>query len=483
MKVARKIAYNVAASTICKVASTVLALVSIGIITRYLGQKGFGDYATVLAFFAFFAALSDLGLYTISTREISREGADQEKIMGNMFAFRIASSIFVLILSPAIVYFFPYSPELKAGIIIAAAAYVFSCAYQIMNGVFQKNLAMDKVAFSETLGKALQVLLVILVAKYNWGFTWIIWALFFYMVLSFLMVFWWSRRYIIIKPQFDFSYWKKFLWQSYPVGIAAIITFLYFKMDTILLSVIKTSSDVGIYNAAYKVIENITFFPGMIMGLIFPIMSHSIFSDKSRFLEISNKTFKIFLLIVIPLIVGTHFLSSGVIDLIGGAGFSESAGVLEILVFSLALIFFGNFFNSILIAGNLQKKLMFVLGLAAVVNLSLNYFIAIPHYSYMGAAFVSVFTQFIVAFGTFFVSAKDLKYIPSFESAGAMVLAGLAMAGSLYILRGQNFFLAGFLSVAVYAFSLWILRAVKTEEITSIVSRKGIEEYEGQQIS
>jgi len=480
MKVARKIAYNVAASTICKVLSTVLALVSIGIITRYLGQKGFGDYATVLAFFSLFAALSDLGLYSISTREISREGADETKIMGNMFSLRILSSLVVLILAPAIVYFFPYSPEVKGGIIIAAGSYVFSCAYQILNGVFQKNLAMDKVAFSETLGKALQVALVILAVKYNLGFVWIIWALFFYMVFSFSLVFWWSRRYIKIKPQFDFSYWKKFLTESYPVGIATIITFLYFKMDTILLSVMKSSGDVGIYNAAYKVVENITFFPGMIMGLIFPIMSHSIFADRARFLDISNKTFKVFLLVVVPLIVGTLFLSSGVINLIGGAGFAESSWVLKILVFSLALIFFSSFYNSVLLAGNLQKKLMFILGVAAIFNLSVNYFIAIPQFSYMGAAFVSVATQFIVAGATGYLAMRYIKYRPKIERFWGIILSGIIMASFLYFFRGHNFFLSGTLGVAIYALFLWIFRAVKTEEITSIISRKGVEEYEQQ---
>jgi O-antigen/teichoic acid export membrane protein len=478
MKVARKIAYNVAASTVCKVLSTVLALVSIGIITRYLGQKGFGDYATVLAFFSFFAALSDLGLYSISTREISRAGANEAKIMGNMFTLRILSSLVVLILAPAIVYFFPYSPEVKGGIIIAAGSYVFSCAYQILNGVFQKNLAMDKVAISETLGKALQVVLVIIAVKYNLGFIWIIWALFFYMVFSFSLVFWWSRKYIKIRPQFDVTYWKNFLAESYPVGIATVVTFLYFKMDTILLSVMKSSSDVGIYNAAYKVIENITFFPGMIMGLIFPIMSHSILADKKRFLEISNKTFKVFLLVVVPLVVGTLFLSGGVINLIGGAGFVESSLVLKILVFSLALIFFSSFYNSMLLAGNLQKKLMLVLGAAAIFNFLTNYLVAIPQFSYIGAAVVSVITQAIVAGGTFYLAARELKYLPSLESFGAIIGSGLAMTASLYVLRGQNFFLAGALSVAVYAFFLWMFRAIKTEEITSIISRKGVEEYE-----
>ena len=85
--VAKKIAYNVVFSAVAKVLSTILALVGIGFITRYLGKEGFGDYATVLAFFSFFGAIADLGLYSISVREISREGADEKKIMGNVFTF------------------------------------------------------------------------------------------------------------------------------------------------------------------------------------------------------------------------------------------------------------------------------------------------------------------------------------------------------------------------------------------------------------
>ena len=54
MVIARKIAYNVLVSSISKILATVLALVSIGLITRYLGKDGFGNYSTVIAFFAFF---------------------------------------------------------------------------------------------------------------------------------------------------------------------------------------------------------------------------------------------------------------------------------------------------------------------------------------------------------------------------------------------------------------------------------------------
>ena len=41
MVIARKIAYNVVVSTAAKALSTGLALVGIGLITRYLGAEGF----------------------------------------------------------------------------------------------------------------------------------------------------------------------------------------------------------------------------------------------------------------------------------------------------------------------------------------------------------------------------------------------------------------------------------------------------------
>src|SRR4030065_1204411 len=174
MLVARKIAYNVLVSSISKVLSTILALVSIAFITRCLGKEGFGNYATVLAFLSFFAAVADLGLYSISTREISKEGSDEKKIMGNIFALRMVSSLAILILAPIIVSFFPYPPEVKAGIIVVAFSFIFSSGYQVLNGVFQKNLAMDKVAIAEITGKNFQVAFILQAIRTEWGFQWII---------------------------------------------------------------------------------------------------------------------------------------------------------------------------------------------------------------------------------------------------------------------------------------------------------------------
>jgi O-antigen/teichoic acid export membrane protein len=472
MAVARKIAYNVIFNVITKILSTILALVGIGFITRYLGKDGFGDYSTVLAFFAFFGAVADLGIYSITAREISRPGANEEKILGNAFALRIVTAAIVLLFIPFFVYFLPYSFSVKLGIFLVALSFIFSSTYSVLNGVFQKNLAMDKIALAEVCGKIIQVVIIIFAVKKNLGFDAIILSILIAMIFNFTVVIILVKKFVKLKLQFDFSYWKKFLKESLPMGISAIIIFVYFKMDTIMLSVMKTNTEVGIYNAAYKVIENITFFPAMIIGLVFPMLSKNIFFDTKKFTHIANETAKVFLILIVPLVIGTLFLSNGIINLIGGNSFSQSAPTLRILVFALACIFYGGFFNSILIAANMQKKLMYGLLLCAIFNVTANFFI-IPIYSYNGAAIVSFLTEALVVSISFYLTVKHTKYIPKISHFFRIFLSGIIMAIFLFIFK--NFL--GFLSLAllsslIYIAALWVTQTITIRELRTIFVSK-----------
>lgn len=474
---ARKVAYNIIFSSAAKVASTLLALVSIGLVTRYLGKEGFGDYATVLAFLSLFSAVADLGLYHISTREISRPGADEEKILGNIFSLRLVSSLIVVALSWAVTQFLPYPQHVRQGITIIALSFFFASNYQVLNGLFQKRLSMDKVAVGELLGKIGQLLMVIIAVKLRLGFGWIVSSILFNMVVSFAIVAMWSRRYITFALRFDFAYWKVFLRESLPMGAASVITFLYFKLDTILLSVMKSSADVGIYNAAYKVLENINFFPAMIMGLVMPIMSHTVFSDRKKFEAISNNTFKLFLILIVPLVVSVLFLAESIIWIIGGAAFAQSTEILRILVWALALIFLGHFFSTALIVSNMQKKLMYIFAIAAVCNITFN-LIFIPRFSYIAAAYTSVGTELIVVAISFYVSATKLRYWPKTDKLPGVLFSGLGMALTFLVFRGQHFVIAGLAGVAVYGVFLWIFKVITASEISSLITKKGIKEYE-----
>ena len=206
-------------------------------------------------------------------------------------------------------------------------------------------------------------------------------------------------------------------------------------------------------------------------------MAHSIFTKRERFVDIADKTFKVFVVLVVPLVVATLFLSSNIISLIGGAGFVESGPVLQILVFALACIFFGQFFNTILIVGNLQKRLMWTLGFAAVVNVVLN-LILIPKFSYVAAAYTSVITEFLVVVLTAWMVATKLDYIPRMERLSGVAMSGGLMALFLYAFRGTNFFALAIVSCVIYGVSLWIFKTITMAEITSLISKRGVQEYD-----
>jgi O-antigen/teichoic acid export membrane protein len=74
MSLARKILSNTASQVAGRFATAFLAVVVVKILTVYLGQSGYGQYATIYEFLAFFGAFADFGIFTIAVREMSRKG-------------------------------------------------------------------------------------------------------------------------------------------------------------------------------------------------------------------------------------------------------------------------------------------------------------------------------------------------------------------------------------------------------------------------
>lgn len=478
MAIAHRLAYNVVFNSALKVTSTVvLSLLLVRLITGYLGQEGFGEYATVLAFFSFFSAIGDLGLGSVTAREIAKEGADEAKILGNVIGLRLLSSAALITLSPIIVLFSDYPAEVKWGIVVVAGASLFSSLSLVMNGIFQKRIAMDRVAMVEFLGKLIQVGLIACIVKFNLGFFPIVLSVLVALTFNAGMAYAISRKFIHFSLRFDISFWKVFLKESLPMGVTAAITFAYFKTDTILLSLMQSSADVGIYNVAYKIIENLIFFPAMLAGLVLPLLARYFLADRQKFIDIANKTFKVFVIVVLPIVLGTVFLADDIVRIISGTAFAASAPVLRILTFSLAFIFFGHYFNMILVVGHAQKKLMQALIAVALFNITLN-LILVSRFSYFGAAISAALTECMVVVLTSTLAYRKLGFSPRFPGAGRVFLSAAGMAGALFFLSHASFFVSGSVAIAVYLGLLWLTRAVSSEEIMSLFSKESEEAVE-----
>jgi len=195
-----------------------------------------------LAFLSFFGALGDWGIYQTTTRKISLPQSNENEVISNAIGIRLGISLIVILITPIIVSFFPYPPQLKIAIFIIALSYVFSSSYQVLIGLFQKRLQMDKITFAEFIGKVIQVVLIYIGIKLDLGFYFIVTTLLLNMIINFSIVAFLTRKFISLKPSFNKKYWKNFLNQSLPIGFSVAVTFLYFKAGTILLSLFKPVS-------------------------------------------------------------------------------------------------------------------------------------------------------------------------------------------------------------------------------------------------
>src|SRR3989344_3062677 len=92
MSIARALAANTAVQLAGKVVSTAIGIIVVGLMTRLLGQEGFGKYSTANAFLQVFAIVMDLGITVMFVQMLGEKAGDEKaerKIVSSIFTLRV----------------------------------------------------------------------------------------------------------------------------------------------------------------------------------------------------------------------------------------------------------------------------------------------------------------------------------------------------------------------------------------------------------
>ncbi|MBD3238515.1 MAG: oligosaccharide flippase family protein [Candidatus Moranbacteria bacterium] len=434
--VSRRVALNAIISSSAKVTWSILSLVALSVITRHLGTEGLGAYSTVLAYFSLFSAIAELGLNQTLLREISKKDsrAEESRLVSTAFTAKLLISLIVFALAAILVRFLNHPEQVKNGILIVSLGLFFAGAYQLLNGLFQKRLMAFKVSLAELAGRFANLVWVLICYYLDYGLAWIVVGLLFSWLTTYIAVFLMASKKVRIRLNFDFNKIKPMLKDSLPLGISAILTFLYLKIDTIILSSFKGLEDVGIYNLGYKLFENISYFPGMFMGLIMPMFSRYLHKKPKKFRSIADKAFAALSFIAVGASLGIFSLAEKIIPILRGQQSLESVWVLKIITLALFGVFMGQFFNSILISAKKQKKLLLIFLICAIFNVVAN-LIFIPQYSFYAAAVISAITELLVPLLSMALIIKELKYLPKIKQFVKILLAGAIMLAVIMFIK------------------------------------------------
>ena len=454
--VLRRVAWNTVAQGIGKAAVLAIGLASVTITTHYLGASGYGKVALAFAFMQMLGVLADVGLLTVVVREISREPASTDRLVGNALLLRLVLSLVTLVLAALASLVLPWDREVRVAVLIAGVPFVLGLVNSALVAVLQARLRMGRAAIADVLGRAAAFAALVVVVVLDLGFYWVVGTA--AVGAAVTLVITWSivRREANPSPRAERPVWRSLIVTALPVGAALAVSEIYFRLDTLLVSAFRDYDEVGLYSLSYRIVELIAILPAIVMTSVFPLLSSYLHENRERAERMVDAAGDLFVAIGVPIAAGGLVVAPELVRTIGGDEFAAAADPLRLLLFAVALAFVSGLFGHTLIAGGRQTSAL-RLGLAALAfNLVLNVAL-IPAYGIEAAAAVAVGSEALLVTGGLLLVRRELGLSPRFGLLWRVLVAAAVMGGVLTFVDEWALAVLLPLGILLYAAVLWAL--------------------------
>lgn len=454
--VLRRVAWNTAAQGAGKAVILAIGLASVVITTRYLGATGYGKVALAFAFIQMLGILADVGLLTVVVREISRDPASTDRLVGNALVLRLVLSLALLALAALASLALSWDTQVRVAVLIAGVPFVLGLVNSALVAVLQARLRMDRAVVADVIGRAASFVALAVVVTLDAGFYAVV-ATAAVGALATLLVTWAIVfREARPRPRAEREVWRRLLVLALPVGAALAVSELYFRLDTLLVSVFRPYDEVGLYALSYRMVELIGILPAIVMTSVFPLLARYLQESRELAARTVDAAGDVFVAIGAPIAAGGLVVAPDLVRLIGGDEFAGAAGPLRLLLFAVALAFVSGLFGHALIAGGHQGSAV-RLGIAALVfNLVLNLAL-VPPFGIEAAAAVALASELLLVSGGLILVRRDLGLRPHFRLLWRAAAAAAAMAAVLALVSELPLGLLLPLGAVLYAAGLWLL--------------------------
>jgi len=473
MSYAHKIFSNTVWQIVIRFFDLVLGIVNLGLITRLLGQDQFGSYTTIFVFLQTIITIAVFGLFLALLNEISSTDDKQveAKRLNNIFTIRLISALAVLLLAPLIIKLFPFSVAVKGGVIFLTGAYFWQSLISTLTAVFSKYLDMARATLVYVVSKAIYFICLLYLFFNNGSLNQILLWNSISTGFGFLLLYLFLRRYQKLGFAWDFIYWRHVFKIAWPLAIGVVLNLLYFRADTLILSAYHSAGRVGLYGAAYKVLEVLTTFPHMFMSLILPLFTAAwVKQDLKKLNQIQQNTYDFFAIINIWVVLVVWLASRPIMVLLTGKDFAPAGPILNILILAVAAIFFGTMFTYLVVAMNSQKAMVKYYLWAAILGLG-AYFIFIPLYYYWAAAIITVLVEALIWFWAWRLVRQKINIKLNNIILGRSLLAGLIVFLIFWWLRFLPVIILVLLISLSYFILLYLFKVIDKEKIKLILGK------------
>jgi len=425
----RNIFTNAGALVAASLLTRVLSVPVLALLVRTLSKEDFGQYSYLISFVNLFSALVTLGLPAFLAREVVQQRDRASVLMKAAYLLELLLSglTVVLILFVGQSSQSQNAPWLLAmaavGMAAAASATIFQYTINGLNYSYITAVIQVVSSLFNSLG-------LLLATFFSPSVESLILVFFLSGILQHILSFW-SYQYYFKEIQLAREWptlqtYSMVLRNSLPYVFLVAFASIYFRIDIVLLEQWSTIEELANYSAAYKFIDIIQVIVGLIGGVFFAEFSNMYAREETGSDLLLKRGFRYMVLISLPLASLLTFYATDILQLFYGAKYVQSAGILQILGWTVVLLFACNLQNALIQAQNYVQVQVFVYGISSVLNIVLNYFL-IPLQGALGASIAtllcelfnfSIFSLFL--FKQFRIQLFGWWMVPAFAAFAVM---------------------------------------------------------------
>ena len=261
----------------------------------------------------------------------------------------------------------PFNGQLRLGILIGSLGAFLNMMSLSLMPVLQAQLKMQWAVGANLSGRAVTLGLTLGALAAGLGFAAVVWAYVVGSAATLLLNVGAVAHITRLHPLLiDLPYWRSLLVGSLCLGAALSLTTIYFRLDTILLALLRPAREVGLYAAAWKFVELAQTAGSALAVSIFPTLTLLVAVESPHLREFAQKTFDTSLAAGTFLTVLFIGYARELVILGGGVKFASASIALQLLAPSVILGFVGLIFERWLIAAG-RERILLKLGAAVLV--------------------------------------------------------------------------------------------------------------------
>ncbi len=358
-------------------------------VARFFHASGLGVYAGAMAIYELVAITGEMGVTNLLVREVGKDRSNTNRYLIHLGMIAVCVSGILMLAFLVALPHLQYPPELTAAMYIVILAMIPGTLNSIQEGVFVAHQRVGFITLTTFIATALNIVVSLVLLFTGQGIISLLIAFVISQIAITVCYLYLIHRYISrIHWQFDFRFAVGLAREIKTFAAIAILAAFFSRPEVLILTLVSTPAQVGLYSAGLRVFNVTQLFPQMYLTNLFPVFSRAFQRKDDSFEAIQDQSTKHIAAFTLPVAVGIAVAAEPIIRLLFGPGFEPSIPVLQILAINIPLSALFAIFWRALFARHRQDMVFRAMLISTTIELVAD-FLLIARLGAVGAAIVA----------------------------------------------------------------------------------------------